>query len=130
MERRIEKDFDDEIEAERKASTFSLLKSRKFLLIYCMSITEFIYPMYFNAIFKEIGQYYIDDDDLLTKIGSIAQAFNSLFRFGSGFILDYVSAKKLNYVVIVTMIIQLLTLSKNLTKLSIQINLSSLTFVM
>ena len=55
FERRIEKDFDDEIEAEKKASTYSLLKSRKFLMIYFMSMTEFIYPIYFNAIFKEIG---------------------------------------------------------------------------
>ena len=55
FERRIEKDFDEELEAERKAKTTSLLKSRKFLLIYCMSTMELVYPIYFNAIFKEIG---------------------------------------------------------------------------
>lgn len=31
-----------------------------------------MYPFYFDVIFKEIGEYYIDDDDLLTYIGSIA----------------------------------------------------------
>ena len=55
FERRIEKDFDDELEAEKKASTMSLLKSRKFLIIYSMSMMVFMYPIYFNAIFKEIG---------------------------------------------------------------------------
>ena len=54
-ENRIERDFEDELEAERKATTGSLLKSKKFLIIYFMSISEFIYPLYFNAIFKEIG---------------------------------------------------------------------------
>ena len=55
FERLIEKDFDDELEAENKATTLSLIKSRKFILIYFMSMTEFIYPIYFTAIFKEIG---------------------------------------------------------------------------
>ena len=54
-EKKIEKDFDDELEAEQKATTGSLLKSRKFLIIYMMSISELIYPLYFNAIFKELG---------------------------------------------------------------------------
>lgn len=38
-ERQIEKDFDDELEAEENASTISLLLSDKFLLIYLMSVT-------------------------------------------------------------------------------------------
>lgn len=55
FEKRIERDFDDELEAEKKASTIKLLKSNKFLIIYFMSIAEMIYPIYFNAIFKELG---------------------------------------------------------------------------
>lgn len=55
FERQIERDFDNELEAEKRASTFRLLTSRKFMLIYFMSMTEFLYPIYFNAIFKEIG---------------------------------------------------------------------------
>lgn len=55
FERRIERDFEMELDAEENASTIKLLKSKKFLLIYAMSVTEFLYPIYFDLIFKEIG---------------------------------------------------------------------------
>ena len=55
FERQIENDLDDELEAEQKATTWSLIKSDKFILIYAMSVTQFMYPLYFDAIFKEIG---------------------------------------------------------------------------
>lgn len=109
-ERQIEKDLADELEAEEQASTFKLLLSNKFLLIYVMSVTQFMYPIYFDVIFKEIGQHYIDDDALLTKIGSIAQACNSVGRVLTGFALDYVSAKKANYAILAVMVAQILTL--------------------
>ena len=47
--------MDEEMEAEKNASTWSLIKSDKFLLIYAMSVTQFMYPLYFDAVFKEIG---------------------------------------------------------------------------
>lgn len=73
-------------------------------------MAQLLYPQYFDVIFKELGQQYIEDDETLTHIGSLSFACNSVMRLLTGFILDFVSAKKANYVIITLMMLHILTL--------------------
>lgn len=61
-------------------------------------------------VFKEIAQYYIKDDETLTLIGSIAFAANSVTKLVVGIVLEYVSCKKVNYVILTVMFVSILTL--------------------
>ena len=69
-----------------------------------------MYPLYFDVVFKEIGQYYIKEDETLTLIGSLAFASNSLFKLIIGIVLEYVPAKKVNCCILFTMFVHILTL--------------------
>ena len=68
----IERNLDLEIRAEQEISIFKIMRSQKFILIYCMSVFQMMYPLYFDVVFKEIGQFYIKEDETLTFIGSVS----------------------------------------------------------
>lgn len=86
------------------------MRSKKFLLIYAMSVFELMYPLYFDVVFKEIAQYYIKDDKTLTLIGSVAFASNSLGKLLFGIILEYFPCRQVNYGILLVMFVTLLTL--------------------
>ena len=69
-----------------------------------------MYPLYFDVVFKEIGQYYIKEDETLTLIGSIAFASNSMFKLIIGIVLEYVPAKKVNWAILSVMFLHICTL--------------------
>ena len=69
-----------------------------------------MYPLYFDVVFKEIGQYYIKEDETLTLIGSVAFASNSIFKLVTGIVLEYVPAKKVNCAILTVMFLHVLTL--------------------
>jgi hypothetical protein len=106
----IERNLDLELRAESEISILTIMKSNKFLLIYLMSIFQMMYPLYFDVVFKEIGQFYIKEDETLTLIGSVSFASNSLFKLITGVVLEFVPAKKVNAIILTTMFITLVTL--------------------
>lgn len=106
----IERNLDLELRAEAEISILTIMRSNKFLLIYLMSIFQMMYPLYFDVVFKEIGQYYIKEDETLTLIGSLAFASNSLFKLIIGIVLEYVNAKTVNWFILVVMFLHIITL--------------------
>lgn len=106
----IERNFDLELRAEAEISILTIMRSQKFLLIFFMSIFQLLLPLYFDVVFKEIAQYYIKDDETLTLIGSIAFTANSVTKLVIGIILEYVSCKKVNCVILAVMFVAILTL--------------------
>lgn len=69
-----------------------------------------MYPLYFDVVFKEIAQYYIKDDEMLTMIGSVSFASNSLFKLIIGFVLEYVPARKVNVCILIVSFLSIITL--------------------
>lgn len=106
----IERNFDLELRAEAEISILTIMRSKKFLLIFFMSIFQLLLPLYFDVVFKEIAQYYIKDDETLTLIGSLAFTSNSITKLVIGIVLEYISCKKVNYVILTVMFVSILTL--------------------
>ena len=69
-----------------------------------------MYPLYFDVVFKEIAQYYIKDDEMLTMIGSVSFASNSIFKLIIGIVLEYVPARKVNVFILIAMFFSIITL--------------------
>lgn len=86
------------------------MKSKKFMLIYIMFVCQLSYPLYFEIAYKEIGQFYIKDDAILTYIGSISFIGLSVCKLLAGIMLDYVSIRKTNIVLLTVMILHIFTL--------------------
>lgn len=106
----IERNLDLEIRAEQEISIFKIMRSQKFILIYCMSVFQMMYPLYFDVVFKEIGQFYIKEDETLTFIGSVSFITNSLLKLIIGIVLEVVPARRLNFCILVVMILHVFTL--------------------
>ena len=75
-----------------------------------MFVFELLYPIYFEVVYKEIGQYYIKDDEILTYIGSVGFMGMSFVKLFAGISLDYVSVKKVNSLLLAIFIIHIFTL--------------------
>ena len=90
------------------------MRSKKFLLIFLMSIFQMMYPLYFDVVFKEIAQFYIKEDETLTLIGSIAFASNSLIKILIGIILEYVPCKKVNCCILFVQFLTIITLQQSM----------------
>jgi len=75
-----------------------------------MFVFELLYPIYFEVVYKEIGQYYIKDDEILTYIGSMGFLALSFIKLFAGISLDYVSVKKVNTLLLIIFIIHIFTL--------------------
>ena len=69
-----------------------------------------MYPLYFDVVFKEIGQFYIKEDETLTFIGSVSFITNSLLKLIIGIVLEVVPARRLNFGILVVMIAHVFTL--------------------
>ena len=69
-----------------------------------------MYPLYFDVVFKEIGQFYIKQDETLTLIGSVAFASNSLFKLITGIVLEIMPVKKVNCFILAMMFVHIFTL--------------------
>lgn len=75
-----------------------------------MFVFELLYPIYFEVVYKEIGQYYIKDDEILSYIGSVGFMALSFIKLFAGISLDYVSVKKVNSLLLAILILHLFTL--------------------
>jgi len=75
-----------------------------------MCVFQLLYPLYFEVVYKEIGHYYIKDDAFLTYIGSASFIAFSIWKLIGGIMLDFVSIKKVNTVVLIIMILHVLTI--------------------
>ena len=79
-------------------------------MIYAMSASELFYALYFDIVFKELGQHYIDADEKLTRIGSMGYLANMFGRLAGGFLLDYYDPIKVNHVILSVFLITMVTL--------------------
>ena len=106
-----ERDYDaDERFAQENISIWTLILSKHFLMIYAMSASELFYALYFDIVFKELGQHYIEADETLTRIGSMGYLANMVGRLVGGFMLDYYDPIKVNHVILSVFLITMVTL--------------------
>ena len=66
---------------------------------------------YFMQVYKELGQYFIENDETLTNIGAAGYICSSIARLFTGLIVDCIdSPKRLNNYVLCLLFLQMLTL--------------------
>lgn len=79
-------------------------------MIYFMSAFELFYALYFDIVFKELGQHYITEDERLTEIGSTGYLANMVGRLVGGLMLDYYDPVQFNHVILGVFLVTMLTL--------------------
>lgn len=73
------------------------LKTFKLYKLFFMSMFSVVWGFLIANNYKNYGLLFIDNDSFMTQVGSIGALGNGLSRLFWGFILDYVSFKKLYF---------------------------------
>lgn len=94
----------------RKAPIKKLVFSAEFFTIFFISVCQIFYGYFVIISYKTYGLEYIDDDKVLTLIGSIGALFNGLGRIFWSSLLDRMPYKKINYTLLVLQGICMLTI--------------------
>lgn len=88
------------------------LRSFTFWSVITMAICSSIYNYFFNSAWKNYGGSFLDvSEQEFARIISAASLFNSLGRLISGWVLDYISFKKLYLAIVAFEIINAFTIS-------------------
>jgi MFS family permease len=88
------------------------LRTREFYILWLIYCINNQVVQYLNIIYKTYGQTFIEDDQFLALVGSIAAIFNSGGRIIWGFIIDRISVKICMVVLCVMVTILYLTMTQ------------------
>jgi hypothetical protein len=87
-----------------------VLFSKHFIVLYLFALTMIFYFNYSDMIWKEYGERYIKDDELLTFMGSMAFLGLGVSKFLTATLMDYYKFKTIFIIVYILVIAQISTI--------------------